>query len=83
MATLLKGKLPYQCHVDDEPGMIGIEAEAGNAILFTENLRHGEFTNVSPKNRKILHIGYGSSWMVSQNISTIDEPPYLKRRTWE
>ena len=75
--------LPCQCHVDDEPDMIGIEAEAGDAILFTENLRHGGSTNVSPKNRKILHVGYVSSWMVSQNISTMDVPAYLKKKTWE
>ena len=64
----------YLCHVDDEPGMIGIEAEADDAILFTENLRHSGFTALSQKNRMTLHVGYGPSWMMSQNIFTMDEP---------
>ena len=43
---------PYQCHVDDEPGMIGIEAEAGDVIMFTEDLRHGGFTNANQKTER-------------------------------
>ena len=62
--------------------MIGLEVDAGDAILFTENLRHGGFTNSSQKTRKTLHVGYGPSWMMSQNISTMDEPPYITEETW-
>ncbi|MCY4064337.1 MAG: phytanoyl-CoA dioxygenase family protein, partial [Chloroflexi bacterium] len=61
---------------DTEPGMIGLPVKAGDAILFTENLRHGGFTNRSNQTRKTLHIGYGPFWMKSQNHSTMDEEPY-------
>ncbi len=32
---------------DDEPGMIGLPVKAGDAILFTEHLRHGGLINKS------------------------------------
>lgn len=59
---------PYTVGPDEEPGMIGLEVEAGDAILFTENLRHGGLTNRSSQVRKTLHVGYGPVWMMSQNI---------------
>lgn len=72
---------PYQGRPDDEPGMIGLGVKAGDAILFTENLRHGGFTNHSSQVRKTLHVGYGPSWMMSQNIATMDEPQYILPET--
>lgn len=72
---------PYRCGPDDEPGMVGLEVEAGDAILFTENLRHGGFTNRSEQVRKTLHVGYGPAWMMSQNISTMDEPQNITAET--
>lgn len=72
---------PYQCGPDDEPNMIGLPVKAGDAILFTENLRHGGFTNKSTKTRKTLHVGYGPAWMMSQNIATMDEPQYILPQT--
>src|SRR5205823_4388965 len=74
-------KSPYQLNQDSEPGMIGLEVKAGDAILFTENLRHGGFTNRSAQTRKTLHVGYGPHWMMSQNIATMDEPQYLTDET--
>ncbi|MCY4070396.1 MAG: phytanoyl-CoA dioxygenase family protein [Chloroflexi bacterium] len=62
---------------DKEPGMIGLPVKAGDAILFTENLRHGGLTNRSRRTRKTLHVGYGPFWMKSQNHSTMDEEPYI------
>ncbi len=67
---------------DEEPGMIGLTVKAGDAILFTENLRHGGFTNRSDRTRKTVHIGYGPFWMKSQNIATMDEDQYLLPRTY-
>jgi len=67
---------------DAEPGMIGLPVKAGDAILFTENLRHGGFTNRSNQTRKTLHIGYGPFWMKSQNHSTMDEEPCVLPRTF-
>lgn len=68
---------PYAGDPDTEPGMIGLEVKAGDAILFTENLRHGGLTNRSQQVRKTLHVGYGPAWMMSQNISTMDEPQHV------
>ena len=69
---------PYEgSDPDKEPGMIGLPVKAGDAILFTENLRHGGLTNLSEQTRKTLHIGYGPYWMKSQNISTMDEEPNI------
>lgn len=75
---------PYQGgNPDEEPGMIGVTVKAGDAILFTENLRHGGLTNRSDKTRKTIHIGYGPFWMKSQNIATMDEDQYLLSQTYE
>jgi hypothetical protein len=69
--------------VDDEPGMIGIEVNAGDCLIFTENLRHGGLTNYSEQTRKTLHVGYGPYWMNSQNIATMDDPQYILPQTLE
>ena len=63
--------------------MIGLEVKAGDAIFFTENLRHGGFTNRSQQVRKTLHVGYGPYWMMSQNIATMDEKQYITDETNE
>ena len=72
---------PYGSNPDEEPGMVGLEVKAGDAILFTEHLRHGGFTNRSDTVRKTLHVGYGPHWMMSQNIATMDEPQYVTEAT--
>jgi len=74
---------PYEGNdPDKEPGMIGLPVKAGDAILFTENLRHGGLTNRSRRTRKTLHVGYGPFWMKSQNHSTMDEEPYILPSTF-
>ena len=72
---------PYGSNPDEEPGMIGLEVQAGDAILFTEHLRHGGFTNQSDNVRKTLHVGFGPHWMMSQNIATMDEPQHMTKET--
>jgi ectoine hydroxylase-related dioxygenase (phytanoyl-CoA dioxygenase family) len=74
---------PYKGSVDDEPGMIGLEMQAGDAVLFTENLRHGGLTNRSDQTRKTLHVGYGPFWMMSQNTATLEEPQHILPKTLE
>jgi ectoine hydroxylase-related dioxygenase (phytanoyl-CoA dioxygenase family) len=74
--------MPYpKSSPDDEPGMIGLPMRTGDAILFTEHLRHGGLINRSEKTRKTLHVGYGPGWMLSQNIATGDEPQYVTEET--
>ena len=72
---------PYDNDPDREPGVVGLEVNAGDAIFFTEALRHGGLTNRSAQVRKTLHVGYGPHFMMSQNIATMDEPPYLTAAT--
>ena len=72
---------PYDCHPQDEPGMIPLEVKAGDAILFTENLRHGGMPNLSTQIRKTLHVGYGPFWLKSQNIATMDQDPHILPQT--
>ncbi len=74
--------VPYEGrNPDEEPGMTGLPARAGDGILFTENLRHGGLTNRSEQTRKTIHIGYGPFWMKSQNIATMDEDQYILPQT--
>eukprot|EP01052_Picozoa_sp_SAG31_P020122 SAG31_NODE_1499_length_8091_cov_2.089590_6_plen_141_part_00 len=70
-------------HPDYDPTMVGLEVRAGDAVLFTEALRHGGFTVTSGVPRKTLHVGYGPYWLMSQNISTMDEPPFLLEETYQ
>jgi hypothetical protein len=73
---------PYDTNDPDvEPGVVGLEVKAGDAIFFTEALRHGGLTNRSAQVRKTLHVGYGPHFMMSQNIATMDEPPYITDTT--
>ena len=48
---------PYDGNPDEEPGVVALEVKAGDAILFTENLRHGGVTNRSDRVRKTIPRG--------------------------
>ena len=73
---------PYSNNPDDDPSMIGLEVKAGDAIFFTENLRHGGLINRSDQVRKTLHVGYGPYWLMSQNIATMDEQQHITPETF-
>ena len=60
-----------------------VRGQNGDAILFTEALRHGGVTNHKNETRMTLHVGYGPYWMMSQNIATMDEPLFIKPETWK
>ena len=68
---------PYGTDPDTEPGTVSLEMKAGDAILFTEALRHGGRSNRSDQVRKTIHVGYGPYWMRSQNVATMDESQHL------
>ena len=72
---------PYGNDPDSEPGTVALEVKAGWGIFFTEALRHGGRTNRSDRVRKTIHVGYGPYWMPSQNMATMDEPPFVTKAT--
>lgn len=74
---------PHSNNPDEDPDMIGLEVKAGDAIFFTENLRHGGLINRSQQVRKTLHVGYGPHWLMSQNIATMDEKQHITAETFE
>jgi Phytanoyl-CoA dioxygenase (PhyH) len=76
-----KTNIPSPYPKGEEPGMIGIEVKAGDALVFTESLLHGGFTNQSDRPRKTFHVGYGPYWMYSQNTATRDEPQVVLAET--
>lgn len=53
---------------DDVPALIELQAKAGDAILFTEDLTHGSKTNLSNKQRRNLYYRYQPSFC-SPNIT--------------
>ena len=59
---------------EDEPGMVPVPVEAGDAVLFTEACRHGGFTNHSAQTRYTLHVGYAPDSLASHNLSSQDQP---------
>ena len=67
----------------DEPGAVVLETQPGDAIIFTESLRHGGMPNISDGVRRSIHVGYGPFWMMSQNVTTFDQPPLITDETWE
>jgi len=73
---------PHSDQPDEDPNMIGLEVKAGDAIFFTENLRHGGLINHSDQVRKTLHVGYGPYWLMSQNIATMDEQQHITPETF-
>ena len=73
--------VPYDSDPDEDPDMIGLEVKSGDAIFFTEHLRHGGLKNRSDQVRKTIHVGFGPYWMMSQNIATMDDPQYVTPAT--
>ena len=73
---------PHSNNPDEDPNMIALEVKAGDAIFFTENLRHGGLINRSDQVRKTLHVGYGPYWLMSQNIATMDEQQHITPETF-
>ena len=65
-----------------EPGMIPLPMQAGDAIFFTENLRHGGFPNLMEEPRRTLHIAIGPRWIASQSPLHWDEQVYVSPQAW-
>jgi Phytanoyl-CoA dioxygenase (PhyH) len=73
---------PYGDDPTKEPGMVGIPMEAGDALFFTENLRHGGLPNLYDRPRKTIHLQIGPTWAGSQSPAHWNGNIYLSPESW-
>ena len=73
---------PYGSDPTKEPGMVTIPMEPGDALFFTENLRHGGYPNTMDRTRKTLHLCFGPSWVGSQSPAHYDGVPHVTEKAW-
>src|SRR6185503_7100796 len=64
------------------PGMIPLPMEAGDALFFTENLRHGGYPNLLERVRKTVHLCYAPAWVGSQSPAHWDGVVHVTREAW-
>jgi hypothetical protein len=74
---------PYGPDPLKEPGMKVIPMQAGDALLFTENLRHGGYPNTVDRTRKTLHLCFGPIWVGSQSPAHYDGVVHVTERAWQ
>jgi hypothetical protein len=65
-----------------EPGMIPLPMEAGDALIFTENLRHGGYPNLMDATRKTLHLAFSPAWIATMSAVHWDGQPYVSPQAW-
>ncbi len=73
---------PYGQDGMKEPGMIGLPMEAGDALFFTENLRHGGFPNLLNRPRKTIHLSFGPAWHPSQSPAHWNDVVHVTEAAW-
>ncbi|MBM3516212.1 MAG: hypothetical protein FJX59_21215 [Alphaproteobacteria bacterium] len=66
-----------------EPGMVGVQMEAGDVLIFTENLRHGGFRNLLDTPRRTLHFVNSQEWAGSISPAHYNGPMRFRRETWD
>jgi hypothetical protein len=66
----------------EEPGMVPLPMKAGDALFFTENLRHGGFPNVVDRVRKTLHLMIGPDWAGSQSPIHWNDCVHVAPEAW-
>lgn len=76
-------KSPYGNDPAEEPGMVPLPMRAGDAIFFTENVRHGGFPNTLDRVRKTVHLCYAPAWVGSQSPAHWDGDVFVTPRAWE
>jgi len=54
---------PYGDHPNENPPLQPIEAQPGDAIVFTEALTHGSYVNTSGRNRRAFYFCYSVGYM--------------------
>jgi hypothetical protein len=65
-----------------EPGMIPLPMNAGDAIIFTENLRHGGFPNLLDSARKTIHLQISPIWAASQSPIHWNDRVHVSEKAW-
>lgn len=73
---------PYGADPLGEPGMVPLPMAAGDAIFFTENLRHGGFPNVMERVRKTVHLCFAPAWVGSQSPAHWDGDVFVTPEAW-
>ncbi len=73
---------PYGNDPVQEPGMVPLPMEAGDALFFTENLRHGGYPNVSERVRKTVHICFTPAWVGSQSPAHWNGDVFVTPDAW-
>lgn len=63
--------------------MVGVQMEAGDVLIFTENLRHGGFRNLLDTPRRTLHFVNSQEWAGSISPAHYNGPMRFRRETWD
>ncbi len=74
---------PYGPDPLKDPGMIPLPMEAGDALIFTENLRHGGYPNVLDRTRKTIHLCFSAAWMGSQSPAHWNGQVHVTEAVWQ
>lgn len=74
---------PYGTDPETEPGMVPLPMAAGDALFFTENLRHGGYPNSMERVRKTVHLCFSPAWVTSQSPAHLDEEVFVTPQAWE
>jgi hypothetical protein len=56
-------KRPFGDHPDDNPALVAVPGEPGDAVVFTEALTHGSMPNVSGRPRRTVFFCYSVGFM--------------------
>jgi hypothetical protein len=73
---------PYGSDPLHEPGMVPLPMAAGDALIFTENLRHGGYPNVMDRVRKTVHLCFAPAWVGSQSPAHWDGGVFVTPEAW-
>lgn len=73
---------PYGNDPMQEPGMVPLPMAAGDALFFTENLRHGGYPNALDRVRKTVHFCFAPGWVGSQSPAHWNGDVFVTPEAW-
>lgn len=74
---------PYGADPEQDPTMHALPMKAGDAIVFTEALRHAGMPNRLERVRKTIHLCYNPDWVGSQSPAHFNRPMRFRKETWD